>query len=139
VAHWVVAKLDETLHTPARPKKCHLEASSPWQRTDIIEPNLLVKVPYGSAVITVYNDNGNEFALKLFESTDEEEDEPEVSLGALQEIISILRLLKGQNVHPNIIEIIDDVQTGFENDGEEDAGAGTAGYISQWQCPYTVP
>jgi serine/threonine protein kinase len=78
---------------------------------------------YGS-VVTVYDDDGNEFALKLFMEDDEEEKEPDISLGALREI-SILRLLRGENAHPNIIQI-HDVQTDFV---EEEGGAGTDGYL----------
>jgi serine/threonine protein kinase len=55
---------------------------------------------------------------------DEEEKEPDISLGALREI-SILRLLRGENAHPNIIQI-HDVQTDFV---EEEGGAGTDGYL----------
>ena len=80
---------------------------------------------YGS-VITVYNDDGDEFALKLFdEDEDDDDDEVGMSLGALREI-SVLRLLKGANAHPNIIEI-HDVQTGFDDD---EVGAGTGGYLA---------
>ena len=75
---------------------------------------------YGS-VVTVYNDEGDEFALKLFD-----EDDVGISLGALREI-SILRLLRHENSHPNVIAI-QDVQTGFTDD--EDTGAGTDGCLS---------
>jgi serine/threonine protein kinase len=80
---------------------------------------------YGS-VMTVYDDDGQEHALKLF--VDEEEDDKDesgVSLGALREI-SILRLFRGENAHPNIIQI-HDIQTEFVDD--EEGGAGTTGYI----------
>jgi serine/threonine protein kinase len=80
---------------------------------------------YGS-VITVYDDDGQEFALKLFEE-DDDDDEVGMPLGALREI-SVLRLLRGQNEHPNIIAM-HDVQTGFYDDGEE-GGAGTEGYLA---------
>jgi serine/threonine protein kinase len=81
---------------------------------------------YGS-VVTVYDDDGQEFALKLFmedDDDDKEEKEPDISLGALREI-SILRLLRGENAHPNIIQI-HDVQTDFV---DEEGGAGTNGYL----------
>jgi serine/threonine protein kinase len=80
---------------------------------------------YGS-VITVYDDDGQEFALKLFEE-DDDDDEVGMPLGALREI-SVLRLLRDQNEHPNIIAM-HDVQTGFYDDGEE-GGAGTEGYLA---------
>lgn len=76
---------------------------------------------YGS-VIAVYDDDGNSFALKMF---DQDEDEVGIALGALREI-SILRLFKGSNAHPNIIEM-HDVQTGF---GEDTEGAGTGGVLA---------
>ena len=96
---------------------------------------------YGS-VLVVYNDDGEEFALKLFDdedSDDEESDEEEeeddsekvstgdgISLGALREI-SILRILRGDVGHPNIIKI-HDIQTEFVDDTDE-CGAGTQGYM----------
>lgn len=81
---------------------------------------------YGS-VVTVYNDDGEEFALKLFDDTDEEDDDIGLSLGCLREI-SILRLLRKENSHPNVISI-HDVQTGYSDDADE-AGAGTDGCLS---------
>lgn len=79
---------------------------------------------YGSVVV-VYDDEGEEYAMKLFD--DEEEDEDSVNpsdyglnLGALREI-SILRLLKEENSHPNIIEI-HDVQTAFGEEDDEEIG-----------------
>ena len=96
---------------------------------------------YGS-VLVVYNDDGEEFALKLFddedsddeeEESDEDEDDDEdkisgdgISLGALREI-SILRILRGDVGHPNIIKI-HDIQTEFVDDTDE-CGAGTQGYM----------
>lgn len=78
---------------------------------------------YGSVVV-VYDDEGQEYAMKLF---DDEEDEDSVdssnygiSLGALREI-SMLRLLKGENAHPNVIEI-HDVQTSFGEEDDEEVG-----------------
>lgn len=78
---------------------------------------------YGS-VITVYDDDGNSYALKMFDQDEEEEKEVGISLGALREV-SVLRLFRGSNAHPNIIEL-HDVQTGFE----EDEGAGTSGVMA---------
>ena len=58
---------------------------------------------FGS-VVTVYNDDGEEFAMKLFVPEDEDDNEEESTLevGALLEI-SILRLLREGNGHPNIV------------------------------------
>ena len=79
---------------------------------------------YGSVVV-VYDDEGQEYAMKLFDDTEEDEDSVNcssygINLGALREI-SILRLLKEGNSHPNIIEI-HDVQTAFGEDDNEDVG-----------------
>ncbi len=80
---------------------------------------------YGS-VVTVYDDDGNPFALKLFEDDDDDdEDQVGLSLGTLREI-SILRLLRHENAHPNVIAI-HDVQTGYSDD---EVGAGTGGCMS---------
>jgi len=83
---------------------------------------------FGS-VVAVYNDDGEEFALKLFldEESDDEEDNQDVgmNLGALREI-SILRLLRGENKHQNIVEMVD-IQEGF---GEDEDGGGTAGVLA---------
>jgi serine/threonine protein kinase len=95
---------------------------------------------YGS-VVTVYDVDGNEFALKLFDEDDSEyegseeesyyEDDDNSSnnddedpcaslldLGALREI-SILRLLRHDNAHPNIISI-HDVKQAHDMDAEKD-------------------
>jgi len=69
-------------------------------------------------VVIVYDDEGEEYAMKLFDD-EEEDDSYGIELGALREI-SVLRLLKGENAHPNVIEI-HDVQTAF---GEEDEEVG---------------
>ena len=53
---------------------------------------------YGS-VICVYNDAGEELALKVFEA---DEDYDTMELGTLREI-SILRILRGDNGHRNIV------------------------------------
>ena len=106
---------------------------------------------YGSVVV-VYNDDGEEFALKLFEDSDDEDeceaeesddddanddsdDEDEegephenqlLDLGAIREI-SILRLLRHANAHPNIVEIayVKPIECGEE----ENVGAGTDGVL----------
>jgi serine/threonine protein kinase len=80
---------------------------------------------YGS-VVAVYNDDGEEFALKLF-LDDEDDDNVDVgmNIGALREM-SILRLLRHENKHPNIVEM-SDIQAGF---GESEEGAGTAGVLA---------
>jgi serine/threonine protein kinase len=73
------------------------------------------------AIITVYNDEGEEFAMKLFVDDDQDDDDDSygMSLGALREV-SILRILRGQNAHPNIIDI-HDIQPAYGED-EESAG-----------------
>jgi len=51
----------------------------------------------------VYNDAGDEMALKVFEA---DEDHDTMELGTLREV-SILRILRGENAHPNIVQLID--------------------------------
>lgn len=70
---------------------------------------------FGS-VITVYDEDGGEFAAKVFDQNEDENDEDEdeeweegsgssgMDVGALREM-SILRLLNG--AHPNIMRMID--------------------------------
>jgi serine/threonine protein kinase len=61
---------------------------------------------YGS-VVAVYNDDGQEFAMKLFIDEDEEEEQtPGMNIGALREI-SVLRLFRHENAHKNIVEMVD--------------------------------
>jgi len=60
----------------------------------------------------VYNDAGDELALKSF---DADEDHETMELGTLREI-SILRILRGQNTHPNIVHLIDIQEAGEEGD-----------------------
>ena len=79
---------------------------------------------FGS-VLTVYNDAGEEFALKLFAK--EDENEP-IDLGALREI-SCLRLLRHENRHPNIISMVDVQASSTVMDDDEVTGAGTEGCI----------
>jgi serine/threonine protein kinase len=88
---------------------------------------------YGS-ILTVYNEDGEEFALKLFLDDDDEDDDNNdendecarlSDLGALREI-SCLRLLRGENTHENIVPICD-VQSEWTDN--EDGGAGTAGCL----------
>eukprot|EP00545_Synedropsis_sp_CCMP1620_P005006 CAMPEP_0119020510 /NCGR_PEP_ID=MMETSP1176-20130426/24201_1 /TAXON_ID=265551 /ORGANISM="Synedropsis recta cf, Strain CCMP1620" /LENGTH=468 /DNA_ID=CAMNT_0006974947 /DNA_START=119 /DNA_END=1522 /DNA_ORIENTATION=- len=92
---------------------------------------------YGS-VVAVYNDDGEEFALKLFiEDDDEEEDDNEdatscgggptgMDVGALREI-SVLRLLRGANAHKNIVEMADIKEPSCGGDDDEDFGEEGAG------------
>ncbi|KAG7354909.1 serine/threonine protein kinase [Nitzschia inconspicua] len=83
---------------------------------------------YGS-VMTVYDDEGDEWALKVFDDDDEDDDEDGIggiSLGALREI-SILRILRKDNAHPNIIAI-HDVQTAFGED--DDVGHAVGGSLA---------
>ena len=79
---------------------------------------------YGSVVV-VYDDEGQEYAMKLFDDDEEDEEDVDssdygINLGALREI-SILRLLKEENSHPNVIEI-HDVQTAFGEEDDEEVG-----------------
>ena len=78
---------------------------------------------FGSVVI-VYNDEGREYALKMF--LEEDEREP-MNLGVLREI-SCLRLLRSQNAHSNIIELVDVQPKAILNceDEEDPQGAGTS-------------
>jgi eukaryotic-like serine/threonine-protein kinase len=83
---------------------------------------------YGS-VMTAYNDEGEEFALKVFADDADEDDEDGIGgipLGALREI-SILRILRESNAHPNIIAI-HDVQTTFGED--DDVGNAVGGRLA---------
>lgn len=95
---------------------------------------------YGS-VLTVYNEDGEEFALKLFDDDDDSDDDDyssedddsdeegyeseatcpykPLNLGAMREI-SILRMLRGENAHPNVIAISDVKQTNDVCDDEDD-------------------
>ena len=57
---------------------------------------------FGS-VVTVYSDEGTPFALKIF---DPDEDDGTLDLGTLREL-SILRVLRGTNGHPGIIQMVD--------------------------------
>ena len=116
---------------------------------------------FGSVVI-VYNNDGEEYAMKLFMEDDNDDnhgsDENEsdytpskpISIGTLREI-SCLRLLRGENSHPNIIEMVDiqpkandctydddddddDDDDEYDDDegndeNHEERGAGTSNYI----------
>jgi serine/threonine protein kinase len=106
---------------------------------------------FGSVVV-VYNDDGEEYALKLFRSddhdmddngqlgtgstnnadddSDDEEYKPRqpIALGALREI-SCLRLLRGAHQHSNIVSMVD-VQTEWSSDEDGGGGAGTSGCLS---------
>lgn len=83
---------------------------------------------FGS-VLTVYNDAGEEYALKLFaqQTNDNGEDEP-IDLGALREI-SCLRLLRDQNRHENIISLVDIQASSSVLDEGDETGAGTEGCL----------
>jgi serine/threonine protein kinase len=80
---------------------------------------------YGS-VVTVYNDDGDEFALKLFYRNDDDDDNDDsphpLELGTLREI-SCLRLLRSC-MQPNIV-CLHDIQPEWSD--EEQQGAGTSG------------
>jgi serine/threonine protein kinase len=97
---------------------------------------------YGS-IFTVYNEDGEEFALKLFIEDDDDDnnnnDETEEAcrpcdLGALREI-SCLRLFAGENKHENIVPMCD-VQSEWTD--EEEGGAGTAGCLGMALPLYRV-
>lgn len=60
----------------------------------------------------VYNDAGEELALKVFEA---DEDHDTLELGTLREV-SILRILRGDNAHPNIVHMVDVQEAGEEGD-----------------------
>lgn len=90
---------------------------------------------YGD-VLTVYDDDGVEFAIKLFEPSDCREEGDEVSdeesfdgtqevmvldLGTLREI-SILRLLRHENSHKNVIQIHDLKQSDSVLDDHNNGG-----------------
>lgn len=60
----------------------------------------------------VYNDSGEALALKSFEA---DEDHDTMELGTLREV-SILRILRHDNAHPNIVQMIDIQEAGEEGD-----------------------
>eukprot|EP00586_Coscinodiscus_wailesii_P007967 CAMPEP_0172521432 /NCGR_PEP_ID=MMETSP1066-20121228/292576_1 /TAXON_ID=671091 /ORGANISM="Coscinodiscus wailesii, Strain CCMP2513" /LENGTH=488 /DNA_ID=CAMNT_0013304345 /DNA_START=218 /DNA_END=1681 /DNA_ORIENTATION=+ len=80
---------------------------------------------FGSVMI-VYNDDGDEYAYKLFTDDDDDDDDCDLlNVGVLREI-SVLRLLRSSHSHKNIISIHDVVTP----DGDEESGgAGTEGYM----------
>lgn len=95
---------------------------------------------YGS-VLRVYDDDGTELALKLFDEDDEsdesDDDDDDASscdgdgqhalgVGTLREI-SVLRLLRGSNAHRNVITIHDVQPPADAACGEEDGGGHGAG------------
>jgi len=98
---------------------------------------------YGS-VLTVYNDDGEQFALKLFmedsdDEVEEDDDEEEESKScdtneygtmdlSAQREISILRLLRDENSHTNIINI-HDIKTVNDCEEEEECADDTMGYL----------
>ena len=69
---------------------------------------------YGS-VVAVYDDDGHEFAFKMFDC---DENNETLELGTLREL-SILRLLRESNSHPNIVEMVDIMEPGEEGDCTE--------------------
>lgn len=94
---------------------------------------------YGS-VVRVYNNDGEEYAMKLFTDSEDNHDESlssstsssepggchkYMSLGALREI-SCLRLLRGHNGHPNIVNLVD-VQPNWNDTDAEPTGDGRLG------------
>lgn len=95
------------------------------------------------SVVVVYNDDGDEFALKQF--IDDEEDGGEdgdesdcgndgtLDLGAMREI-SILRVLRCGNGHPNIVPMVD--VKPIECGEEENVGAGLEGVLGMGMPVY---
>ena len=91
---------------------------------------------FGS-VLKVYNDDGEEFAMKLFLDDEEEDNEDEtLNVGALLEL-SALRLIRDENKHPNIIQL-HDVKTAEEDDDEDNVGAGTSGCLGMTMPLYEL-
>mmetsp|Transcript_16925 Transcript_16925/g.35599 ORF Transcript_16925/g.35599 Transcript_16925/m.35599 type:complete len:427 (+) Transcript_16925:614-1894(+) len=64
------------------------------------------------SVVCVYNDAGDELALKVFEA---DEDHDTMELGTMREV-SILRILRCDNAHPNIVQLLDIQEAGEEGD-----------------------
>jgi len=62
--------------------------------------------------VCVYNDAGDELALKVFEA---DEDHDTMELGTMREV-SILRILRCDNAHPNIVQLLDIQEAGEEGD-----------------------
>jgi len=62
--------------------------------------------------VCVYNDAGDELALKIFEA---DEDHDTMELGTMREV-SILRILRCDNAHPNIVQLLDIQEAGEEGD-----------------------
>jgi serine/threonine protein kinase len=96
---------------------------------------------FGS-VCTVYNDDGEEFAMKLFlddEDENEEEGDQTLQVGALLEI-SVLRLLRDQNRHVNIVTMFDvrGAEGYYYEEEEGEAGAGTAGCLAMTMPLYPL-
>ncbi|GKY95562.1 P-TEFb-associated cyclin-dependent protein kinase Cdk9 [Mayamaea pseudoterrestris] len=100
---------------------------------------------FGSVVV-VYNDDGEEYALKRFMMGPDDDSDQDgshkstwpVDIGVLREL-SALRLLREKNGHVNITHLVD-IQTGWGSDSDdcddddagtdkELAGAGTSGCI----------
>lgn len=95
---------------------------------------------FGS-VITVYNNDGEPYAMKLFYEEEEDNEDNTMEVGALVEI-SMLRLLREQNGHFNLIQMIDvrGAAGEYEEEDEDDdcAGAGTAGILGMVMPMYTL-
>ena len=92
---------------------------------------------FGS-VLKVYNDDGEEFAMKLFLDDEGEENENEdetLNVGALLEL-SALRVIRDENRHKNIVHLLD-VKTAEEDD-DENEGAGTSGCLGMTMALYEL-
>jgi len=113
---------------------------------------------FGS-VLKVYNNSGEEFAMKLFLNDNDNDDETAaeeggrndtMNVGALLEI-SVLRLLREGNGHPNIVQMVDvcTADNACDDDGDDDyngeeevggggGGAGTSGCLGMTMPLYPL-
>jgi len=88
---------------------------------EIYHPTKAIGSGSFGSIVVVYDDEGEEYAMKLFDDDDSDDDANYgLSLGTLREI-SVLRLLREENSHPNVIAI-HDVQTSFGDEDDEVLG-----------------
>ena len=74
----------------------------------------------------VYNDSGDALALKSF---DADEDHDTMELGTLREL-SVLRILRHENGHANIVQMIDIQEAAAGGEEGDDCGGGGIGNLS---------